>query len=288
MFTQRAKQANGALADEPMLPTPFRVVAASRETDDTVTFECRAADGNGPLAFEPGQFNMVYAFGIGEVPISLSGDPTRTDSYVHTVRAVGGVTDALFALEPGDAIGVRGPFGTAWPTAELEGNDVVIVAGGIGLAPLRPAIYTIAANRDRYGDVSVLYGARTPADLLFVDELAALACTHGFDFKVTVDSGDESWRGTVGPVTVLIPRASFTPERTGALVCGPGVMMRFVVEELEDRGVPTDSIFISMERNMHCGVGLCGRCQFGPTFICKNGPVLPFTDVEPYARTPEW
>jgi NAD(P)H-flavin reductase len=198
------------------------------------------------------------------------------------------VTDALVALEPGDALGVRGPFGTAWPTGELEGHDVVIVAGGIGLAPLRPAIYTIAANRDRYGEVSVLYGARNPADLLFVEEIAGLACTHGFDFRVTVDSADETWRGTVGPVTVLIPRASFSPERTGALVCGPGVMMRFVLEEFADRGVPSDRVFISMERNMQCGVGLCGRCQFGPTFICKDGPVLPFTSVERFARTPEW
>jgi NAD(P)H-flavin reductase len=288
MFMQRAKPASIAFADDPMRPTPFRVVASSRETDDTVTLECRAADDGVVHAFEPGQFNMVYAFGIGEVPISLSGDPQRTDAFVHTVRAVGGVTDALVALEPGDALGVRGPFGTAWPTGELEGHDVVIVAGGIGLAPLRPAIYTIAANRDRYGEVSVLYGARNPADLLFVEEIAGLACTHGFDFRVTVDSADETWRGTVGPVTVLIPRASFSPERTGALVCGPGVMMRFVLEEFADRGVPSDRVFISLVRTMQCGVGLCGRCLFGPTFICKDGPVLPFTSVERFARTPEW
>jgi NAD(P)H-flavin reductase len=174
---------------------------------------------------------------------------------------------------------VRGPFGTAWPTGTLAGKDVVFVTGGIGLAPLRPSIYQIAAHRDRYGSVSILYGARTPHDLLYTDELETWRAAAGIDVQVTVDSAETGWEGRVGLVTKLIPGARFDPANTVALICGPEVMMRFTILELKERGLGDEQIYVSLERNMKCGAGLCGHCQFGPYFICKNGAVFRYDNV---------
>jgi len=255
-----------------MHPVPCRVRSVRRELDDTVTLELEPP--RDPWGFAPGQFTMLYAFGVGEVPISISGDPADPTRLVQTIRAVGPVTDALTSVAPGDVIGVRGPFGEPWPNAAAEGNDLVIVTGGIGLAPLRPAILEALTHRDRYRNVTLLYGARSPSDLLFADQLQEWRGRFDFEVLITVDHGDAVWRGPVGVVTSLIGRASFDPETAVAFVCGPEIMMRFTIQELERAGISDDRLFVSMERNMKCGIGLCGHCQLGPFFVCKDGPVM--------------
>ncbi|MEO8054610.1 MAG: FAD/NAD(P)-binding protein [Acidobacteriota bacterium] len=261
-----------------MLPVPYVVERTQRETADTFTLEL-LPQGGSAFRFAPGQFNMLYAFAIGEVPISISGDPAFPQRLVHTTRAVGAVTKGMGKLKRGDAIGVRGPFGTSWPVGDAKGCDVVFVAGGIGLAPLRPALYEILAHRERYGRVVLLYGARTPDDILYRKQLHDWRGDFDLDVHVTVDRATSAWRGNVGVVTTLIPRVGFDPYNTVAMVCGPETMMRFTVLELERRGVPAAKVWLSLERNMKCGVGLCGHCQCGPKFICKDGPVFPCVDV---------
>jgi len=265
---------------EVMAPRLFRVVGTRLDTADTVTLALAALDGE-PLAFAAGQFTMLSVFGVGEVPISISGDPADPTVLHHTVRDVGGVTRAIVRSGPGDVLGVRGPFGTGWEVGHGEGGDVVIVAGGIGLAPLRPAVLELVARRERYGRVVLLYGARTPTDVLFEPELDAWRDRFGVDVVVTVDYGQPGWAGRVGLVTGLIARAGFDPSRTVALSCGPEVMMRYVAAELLDRGVAADRIRLSMERNMVCGVGLCGHCQLREIFTCVDGPVLGFDRLRP-------
>lgn len=254
-----------------MAPVPHRVLSRTRETPDTWTLELESLGE--PVRPRPGQFDMLYAFGVGEVPISTSGETAGDGLLTHTVRAVGAVTQALCAAEEGTLVWVRGPYGNEWPLAEAAGGDLVIVAGGIGLAPLRPAVRHALAHRDDYGTLSVLVGARTPADLLYVHELERWRSRLDAEVDVTVDAAAAGWHGRVGLVTKLVPGALFDPENATALVCGPEVMMRAVVRALADRGLPTERIWISLERNMRCGVGHCGHCQLGPTLICRDGPV---------------
>lgn len=263
-----------------LIPRLFRVESRRRETKDTFTLTLAPLEGRGEWPFAPGQFNMLTAFGIGEVPISISGDPASPQKLVHTIRAVGAVTRSLCRLERGEVLGVRGPFGTPWPVREAADRDLVIVAGGLGLAPLRPAIYHALAYRPAYGNVELIYGARSPGDILYYRELQAWRGRFDVRVHVTVDTAPADWRGSVGVVTQVIARARFDPTHTVALVCGPGVMMRFTVQELAARGVPLDNIFVSLERNMQCGLGLCGHCQLGPVFICKDGPVFPYSRVK--------
>ena len=264
------------LAD-PWTPRPAVVHRKWRETHDTVTFAIRPRDGS--LAFRPGQFNMLYVFGVGEVPISISGDPADSATLIHTVRAVGTVTNVMARLSRGATIGLRGPFGSHWPVEEALGDDVILVAGGLGLAPLRPALYAVLARRSLYGRVVLLYGARTPGDMLYQRELRQWQQRRDLDTELTVDAAAGDWAGHVGVITRLIPRATFDPLHATAFVCGPEIMMRFTVRELLRRGMQPERIFISMERNMKCAVGFCGHCQFGPTFICKDGPVFPFRRI---------
>ncbi len=237
---------------DPMAPAPARVRHVARETADTVTVTLDPPGGG--FAFSPGQFDMLYAFGVGEVPISISGDPAASGALVHTIRDVGVVTHALSSMEPGDVMGVRGPFGTQWAVEDGAGGDVVVVAGGVGLAPLRSAIYRLIAQRERFGRVVLLYGARTPDEMLFPTELAAWRGRFDLEVGVTVDAARSGWHGDVGFAASLIPRATFDPERTLALVCGPEVMMRVSAQALVDQGVSPGRIRISMERNMQCGV----------------------------------
>ena len=279
--------AEGAAPTGLMLPRLFQVRGRRRETYDTVTVNLQAAARADESGFAPGQFNMLYVFGVGEVPISISGDPGRVDLLAHTVRAVGATTRAIAGLQRGAPVGVRGPFGTPWPVETAEGSDVVIVAGGIGLAPLRPALYRLLARREKFGRIVLLYGARTPGDLLYVRELERWRSRMDLDVEVTVDAAAGTWRGNVGVVTTLIPRAPFDPGSSVALVCGPEVMMRFTVRELQMRGVPDDRMFLSMERNMKCGIGLCGHCQYGPFFICRDGPVFRYDHIAPLFRVRE-
>lgn len=265
---------------DPMLPAPYRVQRMRQDTYDTFTLELQSAGGANALHFNAGQFNMLYVFGIGEVPISISGDPTTPAILVHTTRAVGTVTKAMRQLKRGDILGVRGPFGTHWPVEEAAGNDAVIIAGGIGLAPLRPALYALLAQREKFGKVVLLYGTRTPSDILFRRELESWRARLDLEVYVTVDRATGNWRGNVGVVTTLIPKAPFDPRNAVAMVCGPEIMMRFTVLELQKRGVPATNIFLSMERNMKCAVGFCGHCQFGPAFICKDGPVFRYDRIK--------
>ncbi|MEW5727568.1 MAG: FAD/NAD(P)-binding protein [Pseudomonadota bacterium] len=267
-----------SMPKDPMLPVPFRIERVQRELSDTFTMEMVPKDG-GAFSFKAGQFNMLYVFGVGEVPISISGDPADRSKVVHTTRAVGAVTKALDALKAGDEIGVRGPFGTDWPVEAAYGQDLVFVAGGVGLAPLRPAIYQAMANRERFGRVVVLYGARTPEDILFKKELERWRGRFDMDVAVTVDRATGKWSGNVGVVTKLVARGGFDPLHTTAFVCGPEVMMRYVAAELEKKGVARSSVWVSMERNMKCGCGLCGHCQWGPHFVCKDGPVFRFDRI---------
>jgi NAD(P)H-flavin reductase len=272
---------------DPMLPHPHRVRRLIRESHDTFTLElARVGDDPSPR-FAPGQFNMLYAFGAGEVPISISGDPATPELLVHTIRAVGGVTRAMQRLARGDVVGVRGPFGTAWPVEQAHGHDVVVVAGGIGLAPLRPAIRHILLHRGQYGRVVLLYGARTPRDILYARELREWRSRFDFDVEVTVDRATPEWQGSVGVVTRLIGRAPFDASAAMAFLCGPELMMRFAVEALQRRGLRDDSLFASLERNMKCGIGLCGHCQFGPYFVCREGPVFRWDRIASRLRIAE-
>lgn len=264
---------------DPMLPELYVIKQAKSETADTFTIGLVPVNGSAPLEYAAGQFNMVYAPGIGEVPISISGDPANKAMLVHTVRAVGTVTTAMKRLRPGDPLGIRGPYGVGWPLDVCDGRDVLIVAGGIGLAPLRPALYRLLADRDRYGRVILLYGCRTPTDLLFRREIELWRSRLDMHAYVTVDRGVGKWHGYVGVVTALIPKAPFTPDRTVAMICGPEVMMRFTAMQLHEHGVPDSSIFLSMERNMKCGIGLCGHCQYGASFVCKDGPVFRYDRI---------
>lgn len=272
---------------DPMRPRAFRVKRRVKENADTVTLELRPEPGEGGDGFLPGQFNMLWVAGAGEVPISISGDPTRPGTLVHTTRAVGAATRRVTALQPGDPIGVRGPFGTAWPVAHAAGLDLVLVAGGIGLAPLRPALMAALADRERYGRIALLYGARRPEELLFRTELRSWRAGFDLEVGITVDRATPEWRGNVGVVTSLIPRAGFDPHHAAAFVCGPEIMMRFAVRDLEKRGVPSERIWVSLERNMKCGVGLCGHCQMGPLFVCRDGPVFRWDQVRDLLARPE-
>jgi NAD(P)H-flavin reductase len=272
---------------DPMAPVPCQIRRVSRDTHDTRTIELASAGGRG---FMPGQFNMLYLFGLGEVPISISGDPGNGAALVHTVRTVGAVTRALCALKRGATLGVRGPFGSAWPLEEAAGRDVVLMAGGIGLAPLRPAVYHLLTHRDRYGRVVLLYGARTPGDLLYTRLLERWRARFDAQIEVTVDAAPPGgrWRGHVGVAGTLLPRAEFDAARAVALVCGPEVMMRFAIADLRHRGLGPEQIYLSMERNMKCAIGLCGHCQFGPAFVCKDGPVFRYDRVAPFLGVREF
>jgi NAD(P)H-flavin reductase len=268
-----------ALAADPMLPRPYRIRRLWLETKDTFTFDLEPADGAGGLSFAPGQFNMLYLFGVGEVPISISGDPGGSPVIRHTTRAVGTVTKAMRGLKRGDIIGVRGPFGSQWPVKEATGRDIVVVAGGIGLAPLRSVLHHLMAHRDQYGRVMLLYGARTPEDILYRRELEQWRGKFDLEVHVTVDHAASGWHGNVGVVTKLIGRVPFDPLNALAMICGPEVMMRFTIMELHRQGVAADRTYLSMEHNMKCAVGFCGHCQYGPVFICKDGPVFRFDRV---------
>jgi NAD(P)H-flavin reductase len=261
------------------VPAVAVVCRRRREGPQTWTLELEMQDDD-PMQFAPGQFNMLTAFGVGEVPISVSGDPCTQGPLLHTIRAVGPVSSALVNLDAGDTVGLRGPFGTGWPVADAQQRDVVVVAGGLGLAPLRPAVYHLLAERPRYGKVTILYGSRSPGDILFRRELERWRRELDIDLEVTVDHATEDWRGHVGVVTTFIPRADFDPSNTVALVCGPELMMKFAVAALGDAGIGDEDIFISMERNMKCAVAHCGHCQFGTTLVCRDGPVYRYDGVK--------
>jgi NAD(P)H-flavin reductase len=270
-----------------MTPHTHRVVSRRRETYDTWTVALEPLPGEELPLFAPGQFGMLYAFGVGEIPISVSGTATALDPLRCTVRGVGGVSGALCAVDPGDLVGLRGPFGSTWPLAQAVAGDVVIVAGGLGLAPLRPAIHHLLAHRNEYERVIICYGGRSAAELLYVTEFEEWRRRYDLDIDVIVDIAASDWHGKVGVVTKLVELAAFDPDNAIAMACGPEVMLRFVALTLLLRGLPTDRLYISMERNMHCAIAQCGHCQCGPKFICREGPVQRYDEVEAWLKVQE-
>lgn len=264
-------------------PEFFKITHHRWETDDVFTLRLDVSAHGGPFSFQPGQFNMLYAMGVGEVAISISGDPANGAELTHTIRALGPVTQAIGKLKKGDVLGVRGPYGTPWPVDAAKGRDVVIVAGGLGTAPLRPALYHILNHREAYGHVTLLIGSRTPKDILFTAELHKWLKRNDIRIGITVDRADDTWKGPVGVVSALIARADIGHGAALppiAMVCGPEIMMRFTVRELIKQGLSDENIFLSMERNMKCAMGICGRCQLGPEFICKDGPVFSYDKIQ--------
>jgi len=266
---------------EEMCPRLAEILDVIPENYNTSTYRLKLV-GPGSLQFKPGQFNMLYVTGLGEVPLSITSDPASVDYVDHTIRFVGSITNVIKGLTIGDKVGLRGPYGSSWPLNESTDMDVMIVAGGIGLAPLRPVIYWISRNRREYGKFFILYGARTNQDLLYRREFEEWRKIDNIEFLVTVDRIDEAWNGKVGVVTTLFEYIKFDPKNTLVMVCGPEIMMVFTIRELLRRGVSAEKIYLSMERNMRCGIGLCGHCQYGPFFICKDGPVFNFSRIQKF------
>lgn len=267
-------------AADPWVPLEYHVGASHRETADTATLVLLSR-GEQIRPFLPGQFAMLYVFGVGEIPISISGDPAAEDVLELTIRGVGAVSEALRRAPVGTPVGVRGPFGTGWHLDLPAGADLLLVAGGIGLAPLRPALLHALRHRRRYGRIVLVAGAKTPAELLFTNELAALAARVDVELVVTVDRATDGWTGNVGLVTKPLAEIDLFPEWTAALLCGPEPMMRFSAKVLLERGVVAERIQVSLERNMKCGIGLCGHCQLGPLLLCCEGPVVPYPVAAP-------
>ncbi len=274
------------------LPFEATIKWIKKESRDTITYSLgiNNKEIHSAYSFRPGQFNMLYIPGIGESPISISSSPSDHD-LTHTVRIAGDVTTAISKLNEGDILGIRGPMGNGWPIEEIEDRNLIIIAGGLGIAPLRSVIRHMraASKKSKTGSQDstcgkgiILYGAKSPKDILFRDEFPGYRDT--FEVQLTVDKADpeEYWRGEVGLITELINKVSFNPLTTVAFVCGPEVMMQAVTKELLLRGVPGEKIFITMERNMNCGIGICGHCFFGPKFTCKDGPVFRYTDIEEF------
>ncbi|MEO6700200.1 MAG: FAD/NAD(P)-binding protein [Jatrophihabitantaceae bacterium] len=263
-----------------MLPLPYRVLESRLETADTVSL--RLAPVAEQLApFRPGQFTMLYLHGIGEIAVSISGDSGRTDgTLVQTIRDVGAVSAAAVHAQPGALIGVRGPYGTDWGMSSARDHDLLIVAGGLGLAPLRPVLYAAVADRASYRRVILIAGARQPAELLFGDELASWTAA-GIEIHRTVDQAAGRWTGSIGFVTEPLARLELRPYRTVAFVCGPEPMMQHTAELLVDRQLPPELIRISLERNMKCGIGVCGHCQLGPLLLCRQGPITDYRQAGP-------
>jgi NAD(P)H-flavin reductase len=273
-------------AHDPWLAQCARIQRIISETHGVATYDLvfdNEAAGES-FSFLPGQFNMIYLPGIGEIAISISGDPNISGVVPHTIREAGSVTQALAGLGVGGSVGLRGPFGTGWPVDRCAGKDIVLAAGGIGIAPLRPVIYEILANRDRFGEVTLLYGCRMPSGILYEKEFDTWR-SQGVAVKTTVDRADEAWGGNVGVVTLLLDRLALSSAAdTLLMTCGPEVMMWYTVQSALGRGLKAESIFVSLERNMNCAIGLCGHCQFGPEFLCKDGPVFQYDRVASILR----
>ncbi len=270
-------------------PSLAEITAITPEVEGVSTFWFKFTDPDVQHAysFRPGQFNMVYVPGVGEAAISISSDPHELSTIGHSVRFVGNVTRSISRLKVGDVVGLRGPFGTSWPLEDLVGKDVFMAAGGIGLPPMRPVIYHILRNREKFGKVTLVYGARTPKELMYQGEYDTWR-QAGIDLELTVDRADASWTGRVGVVPMWFYQLRIDARKTAILTCGPEIMIRFVIYEALARRVPTDNIHVSLERNMKCGQGSCGHCQVGPYFICKDGPVFRFDALQQFFNVEEF
>ena len=237
-------------------------------------------DSGKELGHLPGQFVEVSIPGIGEAPISISSSPTHSGSFQMVVRNAGTVTRAIHSLKPGDKVGIRGPFGTHFPVDSLmKGKDIIFICGGLGLVPVRSAINYVLDNREDYGDVQILFGARTPADRLFIDEVVEWTSKENVNYMETVDRGDEQWKGNVGVITTLMTDMMLDQAKTIAIICGPPVMYKFAILSLKNMGMADQNIYMSLERNMKCGVGKCGHCQINHLYVCQDGPVFRWADI---------
>lgn len=261
------------------LPRMAEIVQVERLTEKEKLFTLRLEKGQA-LGQHPGQFVEVSVLGIGEAPISVSSSPTRNGTFELCVRAVGDVTNALHRMGPGDWVGIRGPFGHGFPVEKMRGKDLLFAAGGLGLAPLRSLIQFVLDERESFGRVIILYGARNPSELLFTDELAEWAQRRDVEFHLTVDRADATWTGHVGVITTLFPGVAVNPRSTVAVTCGPPIMYRFVLIELLAKGIPENQIYLSLERRMKCGVGKCGHCQINGVYCCQEGPVFSYAQIK--------
>jgi NAD(P)H-flavin reductase len=270
-------------SSNPWIPYRARIRHIRPEAAGISTYDLELIDPEiaKQYCFQPGQFNMIYLPGFGESAISLSSDAEQPGELGHTIRIAGTVTRELARKKPGDFVALRGPFGSAWPIKACQGQDIVLACGGVGLAPLRPVVCHILRHREEFGRVTLLYGARTPGDLLYPYEYEQWR-KGGIDVEVTVDIGASDWSGNIGVVPILFYRLRLKPERTRIFTCGPEIMMRFVIFEALARRIKPEHIYLSMERNMNCALGLCGHCQLGPAFVCKDGPVFSYQEMEPY------
>lgn len=271
--------ADPVAAVDPLVPQPVRIEDIREDTHDTFSLSLDLSSLAQPFSFRPGQFCMLYVFGQGEIPVSISAGSEDAGCIVFTIRAVGHVTRRMRQLQPGAMLGLRGPFGTGWPVEAARGKDILIVAGGIGLAPLRQFMLDLLRQRGDYGCINLFYGTRSPADILYSAELSCWSQSERTCVGITVDHGDCNWNGGVGVVTTLLERGRFEPANSLAVICGPEIMMRFCHRKLGDLGLSDDSIFLSMERNMQCATGFCGHCQYGADFICRDGPVFPASRI---------
>ena len=279
MTTGQIDVEHGASAESPYVPRMARIVAAEQMSETERFFRLEMEDGRG-LAYEPGQFVEVMVFGMGEAPISICSSPTQGEAFELCVRSVGTVTNALKAYGEGDRVGIRGPFGNTFDTEAMKGEDVLFVAGGLGLAPTRSLIRYVLDKREDYGRVMILVGARDPSLLLFRDELEAWAGRDDVETLVTVDRPDKSWKGNVGVITRLFKKIQVDAPQTWAVVVGPPVMFKFTVLEALAEGIPEHRIICSLERHMKCGVGKCGHCQIRGVYVCREGPVFTYEQVK--------
>lgn len=266
----------------PMVPQPAKVIEKRQEARQIYTFRLRFSDERmcRSFRFQPGQFNMVYAHGIGEIPISIVSDPVDPDVLDHTIRAVGKVSEAMVRLQEGDVVGLRGPYGSSWPLEQAQGKDVVIVTGGLGCAPAVSVINYIIRRREFYGALKILHGIKTPKDLLYRERFRAWRKCPDTEVYLTVDQPDRHWKYHVGVVTNLFSQIRINGKNCVVMMCGPEIMMRYAIRDLLSQGIPADRIYVSLERNMKCAVGFCGHCQYGPHFVCKDGPIFCYGSIQ--------
>ena len=262
----------------PYLPRWAEISRIEKLTESEKLFEMRFVDG-GYLGHRPGQFVEVSILGVGEAPISISSPPGEKTSFELAIRQVGNLTTAMHRLSVGETVGIRGPFGTCFPVEEAKGKDILFVAGGIGLVPLRSFIKFVLEHRRNYGEVTILFGARNPSEQLFLDELNEWRGRGDLKYLETVDRADPNWKGHVGVITTLFPKIQVDAAKTYCVVVGPPVMYRFVIIEAKARGIPDTQIFLSLERRMKCGLGKCGHCQINHLYVCQDGPVFRYSDI---------